>query len=67
MAHVSSSTGPGTQTPDGCSVNLYRLLPYMGELADIEPHLYLLANCGFQEFEWLGRQALWVAATRSDV
>lgn len=35
----SSGTGPGTQTPDGCSVNLYRLLPYMGELADIEHHL----------------------------
>jgi SAM-dependent methyltransferase len=41
MAHASGGTGPGTQTPDGCSVNLYRLLPYMGELADIEPHLRL--------------------------
>jgi SAM-dependent methyltransferase len=39
MAPASSGTGPGTQTPDGCSVNLYRLLPYMGELTDIEPHL----------------------------
>ena len=39
MAHVFSGTGPGTQTPDGCSVSLYRLMPYMGELADIEPHL----------------------------
>lgn len=39
MAHVSSGTGAGTQTPDGCSVNLYRLLPCMGELADIEPDL----------------------------
>ena len=39
MAPISCGTGPGKQTPDGCSVNLYRLLPYMGELADIEPHL----------------------------
>jgi SAM-dependent methyltransferase len=39
MAPDSCGTGPGTQTPDGCSVDLYRLLPYMGELADIEPHL----------------------------
>jgi SAM-dependent methyltransferase len=39
MAHAFCGSGPGIQTPDGCSVNLYRLLPYMGELADIEDHL----------------------------
>jgi SAM-dependent methyltransferase len=39
MAHSSSGDGPGIQTPDGCSVNLYRQLPYMGELKDIEDHL----------------------------
>jgi SAM-dependent methyltransferase len=39
MPHVFSGAGPGVQTPDGCSVELYRLLPYMGELADIEQHL----------------------------
>ena len=39
MAHVFAGSGPGIQTPDGCSVDLYRLLPYMGELSDIEPLL----------------------------
>jgi len=27
--------GPGVQTPDGCSVELYRQLPYMGELDEV--------------------------------
>ena len=39
MAHAFSGSGPGIQTPDGCSVDLYRVLPYMGELDDIEPAL----------------------------
>jgi SAM-dependent methyltransferase len=36
MSHAFSGSGPGIQTPDGCSVDLYRVLPYMGELDDIE-------------------------------
>jgi SAM-dependent methyltransferase len=36
MTHAFSGSGPGIQTPDGCSVELYRVLPYMGELDDIE-------------------------------
>ena len=39
MAHSFSGTGPGIQTPDGCSIELYRQLPYMNELSDIEPEL----------------------------
>lgn len=40
MQHRFSGSGPGTQTPDGCSVDFfYRALPYMGELEDIEPAL----------------------------
>ena len=39
MAHMSSGDGPGIQTPDGCSVNLYRQLPYLGEIEDIAHHL----------------------------
>lgn len=39
MARLFAGSGPGVQSPDGCSVSLYRLLPYMGELSDIEPHL----------------------------
>lgn len=31
--------GPGAQTPDGCSVEFYRRLPYMDELRDIEADL----------------------------
>jgi SAM-dependent methyltransferase len=31
------------QTPDGCSVDLYRYLPYMAELIDIEPQLNMHA------------------------
>jgi SAM-dependent methyltransferase len=36
MSHAFSGSGSGIQTPDGCSVDLYRVLPYMGELDDIE-------------------------------
>jgi SAM-dependent methyltransferase len=39
MATAFSGSGPGMQTPDGCSVDLYRVLPYMGEIADIEAAL----------------------------
>lgn len=41
MSPVFSGTGTGAQTPDGCSVELYRRLPYMGELGDVQG---LLAN-----------------------
>ena len=30
-----SGSGPGVRTSDGCSVELYRQLPYLGELDDI--------------------------------
>lgn len=39
MAPVFSGSGPGVQTPDGCSVEFYRQLPYMNELSDIEAEL----------------------------
>ncbi len=39
MTPAFSGSGPGAQTRDGCSVQLYRVLPYMGELADIEDEL----------------------------
>lgn len=39
MRHRFTGSGPGPQTPDGCSVELYRRLPYMGELDDIEAEL----------------------------
>lgn len=39
MPYSFSGSGPGVQTPDGCSVDLYRALPYMGELDEIEPAL----------------------------
>jgi SAM-dependent methyltransferase len=41
MATTFSGSGPGIQTPDGCSVSLYRLMPYMDELCDIEHALQL--------------------------
>src|SRR5688572_4504803 len=34
MASRSSGSGPGLQAPDGCSVELYRITPYYGELED---------------------------------
>ena len=39
MQHHVSGSGPGPRTPDGCSVELYRHLPYLGELRDIEEAL----------------------------
>ena len=36
---VFSGTGPGVQTGDGCSVELYRLLPYFGELDPVRMFL----------------------------
>jgi SAM-dependent methyltransferase len=44
MATTFSGSGPGVRTPDGCSVSLYRLLPYMDELRDIEPALAMHAT-----------------------
>lgn len=35
MKHTFAGDGPGVQTPDGCSVELYRALPYLGELEEI--------------------------------
>jgi SAM-dependent methyltransferase len=35
VKHIFAGSGPGTQSPDGCSVELYRRLPYLGELEDI--------------------------------
>lgn len=51
MKSVSSGSGPGTQTDDGCSVDLYRRLPYLGELEDISgvlkgPSAALELGCG---------------------
>lgn len=34
MGFRFSGSGPGVQAPDGCSVDLYRKLPYLGELED---------------------------------
>lgn len=34
-----SGSGPGVQTLDGCSVDFYRQLPYLGELDEILPLL----------------------------
>lgn len=34
MTFRFSGAGPGVQAPDGCSVELYRRLPYLGELED---------------------------------
>jgi SAM-dependent methyltransferase len=36
MSTFFSGTGIGAQTSDGCSVELYRRLPYMGELGDVQ-------------------------------
>lgn len=36
---ATAGTGPGVQAPDGCSVALYRRLPYLGDLQDIEREL----------------------------
>jgi SAM-dependent methyltransferase len=34
-----SGSGPGVQTRDGCSVDLYRLLPYQGEVDLLRDHV----------------------------
>ncbi|HUG20964.1 class I SAM-dependent methyltransferase [Piscinibacter sp.] len=39
MNHVFSGSGPGIQARDGCSVELYRRLPYMGEIDHLRPLL----------------------------
>ena len=39
MHHAFIGSGPGVQTRDGCSVDLYRRLPYMGEFSEIENEL----------------------------
>jgi SAM-dependent methyltransferase len=39
MTALFSGSGPGVQTADGCSVEYYRQLPYLGELTPIEPLL----------------------------
>jgi SAM-dependent methyltransferase len=51
MRYAFSGEGPGTQTPDGCSVSLYRALPYLGELEEVidqfEPGMSVLElGCG---------------------
>jgi len=35
VKELFSGSGPGIQTRDGCSVDLYRRLPYIGELDDV--------------------------------
>jgi SAM-dependent methyltransferase len=37
MKQDAIGSGPGPQTNDGCSVELYRQLPYLGELDDVLP------------------------------
>lgn len=37
MEYTNFGSGPGIQSPDGCSVELYRQLPYLGELEEIIP------------------------------
>lgn len=37
MSFSFSGSGPGAQTADGCSVEFYRQLPYMGELDAVMP------------------------------
>lgn len=39
MPQAFAGSGPGGQTRDGCSVDFYRQLPYVGELEDIAPLL----------------------------
>lgn len=38
-SRLFSGTGPGVQSADGCSVELYRRLPYMNELAPVRAFL----------------------------
>lgn len=39
MNAIFTGSGPGPQTADGCSVELYRRLPYRGELEPLRSHL----------------------------
>ena len=39
--------GPGEQAPDGCSVELYLKLPYLGDLEPV--HQFLNANASILE------------------
>jgi SAM-dependent methyltransferase len=39
VSHPFVGSGPGAQAPDGCSVDVYRALPYLGELNDVLPLL----------------------------
>lgn len=39
-----SGSGPGVHAPDGCSVDLYRKLPYLGELEDHQPLFHVGAS-----------------------
>jgi len=47
MTHAFEGAGPGARTSDGCSVELYRDLPYLGELDDILGEL----KCGSRLLE----------------
>jgi len=38
--HAFLGSGPGPQARDGCSVELYRSLPYLGEIDCVRPLLY---------------------------
>ncbi|MCV2350399.1 class I SAM-dependent methyltransferase [Paucibacter sp. Y2R2-4] len=54
-------SGPGEQTPDGCSVEFYQRLPYQGELDEILP--LLPARCSVLELGCgTGRLAAQLAA-----
>ncbi len=73
MTVSPSSSGPGAQTPDGCSVDLYCRVPDLADLQDIDSELLrfsleqgdiegLLAACGLNGCRWLGEQGLGVSA-----
>jgi SAM-dependent methyltransferase len=44
MRAAFSGSGPGVQAPDGCSVELYRRLPYFGELNPVREYFTRGAN-----------------------
>ncbi len=44
MRAAFSGSGPGAQAPDGCSVELYRRLPYLGELNPVREYFTRGAN-----------------------
>jgi SAM-dependent methyltransferase len=50
-----SGSGPGVQAPDGCSVEVYRRIPYLGELDPLREYLaygakVLELGCGTGRF-----------------